>query len=60
MISANTYHYINNDAMYFYIENELELPNENGKYWYYNKNGEIVTKSVGYSPKKEILKLLGL
>ena len=24
------------------------------------KNGEIVTKSVGYSPKKEILKLLGL
>ncbi len=26
---------------YYYVANQSDVPNDNGKYWHYNKNGEI-------------------
>ena len=33
---------LTNATRYYYVENQADVPNDNGNYWHYNKTGEIV------------------
>ena len=33
--------FLNSATRYYYVEKEVDLPDDSGNYWYYDENGEI-------------------